>query len=459
MQILKRNAISRLQKWYKNPKRKPLILLGARQVGKTTLIHIFAKQHNLTFYYINLEDPETKEEYSKMRSAKDILQYLAIKHKKAVVPNTLIFFDEIQNVPRLIQLLRFFKEDYPQYAVIASGSWLNIYLEKFMKDKTFSFPVGRVDFMTLHPFTFLEYLHNSNPSAYATLVETPPNKYHTLTALHPFFLKEFQKYMILGGMPAVLSTCNLDICPAIEQEQKQLLTNLIEDISKYLPGEIDRVTKIFRTIYLYPARAITKNKILPSTNIRTINKLIGALSRSLVITEVQRTYARKLPITASPRPAPKYLALDTGLSLNLSKLTESLIPLINNPTEFYQVLEDSQKGYITEQIVGQHLLAVFFDPYLPQTDSLFYWQNKDGRAEVDFLLPYKGKLVGIEVKSGKVGKLRSLIEFLNKTHNSIGIRIYNGQFKVEEITLTQKPIISIPLYMVELIPNIIDKYY
>ncbi len=456
MKIFTRHATQQLDAWYSGTNRQPLIVLGARQVGKTTLVHNFAKTKNLNYFYINLENPDNKDKYNTTQTIKGLLHTIEIDFNKSLSPNALIFFDEIQHAPHILQLLRFFKEQYPQYAVIASGSWLNVYLDRLNNDKNFSFPVGRVDFMTLFPLTFTEYLQNTNDTAYQKLKQDPIG-IATDPSTHDIYNKKFLEYLLLGGMPYIWQSCNLTLCIRGVSAQKNLLNTIIKDIEKYLPETPNYTVRIFKQIFTYPAKTLTKSKLLPNVNIKTINKILDALHKAFLITPIYRTYSTQLPFKPSAKPAIKFLALDTGLSLSASGLTSQLLPYINEPETFFHTLEDSYKGKLAEQFVGQLLLATFYSNYMPNIDTLYYWENKNGKAEIDFVLPYNTRLIGIEVKSGKVGKLRSLFEFLNKTNNSIGIRIYGGRFQKEQTSLTNKPVYSIPFYLIELLPQVLER--
>ena len=451
--LLKRAKLQKLLEWYKSEHRKPLILYGARQVGKTTLVQHFAQQHVKRFYYFNLEDIQVQREFQHIRTVRDFLRFIEAKTGKTPPQNALFFFDEVQNNLNVLKLLRFFKEDYPQYAVIVTGSWLNLYIQKVLKQGEFSSPVGRVAFMTLHPLSFLEYLSNKNQLAYQRLVEDPLN---VQESIHSLYLQEFYNYMLLGGMPEVVSTCNLEACEQASDIHRHILNTIANDLHKYLPTNYDKALQVFEAIFRNPAQGWTKSKLLPNTNARTTQKILDALHYSFLITPVYKTIATQLPLTQSPKNATKYLSLDIGLSMTMSGVFKQQFVLVNSGERFLANLEDSHKGHLAEQVVGQLLLTTFFNEYTPFIDALYYWTNKKGDAEIDFLVNYGGKLLGIEVKSGKAGKLRSLITFLNKSEHSVGVRIYAGPFKVEKISLTSKPIISVPFYMIELIPRILE---
>lgn len=445
-----------LMDWYTNPHRKPIILLGARQVGKTTLVQKWAKAHikqSTQFFYFNLEKLETFQQFSKASTVKEILQLIEIQHKTRITPNSLIFFDEVQHNPHLIKLLRFFKEDYPEIAVIVSGSWLNIYLTQLSKQKDFSFPVGRVEFMTLFPFSFLEYLYNKNQIAYQQLID---EHFAISPALHDYYLQEFTNYMLLGGMPDVLKSCALQPCAEAEKIHTSILNTIMHDIGKYLNTNKEITIDVFNMLYQYPARALSYSKILPNTNQYTIKKILNSLHNAFLITPIKRTYSTQLPLTPAPKNATKYLSLDTGLSLSFNQIFAQLLKLLHTPETFFDLLESTHKGFLMEQITGQLLLPTFYPSYLPYINTVHYWQNKDGKAEIDFVIPYNQYLLGLEVKSGKVGKLRSLFEFLNKVNNAVGVRVYAGTPRIEKTQLTNKTIISIPFYLIELLPQIID---
>ena len=458
MQVYKRHALKRLNNWYKSQGRTPLILLGARQVGKTTLVNNFASTNKLNYFYLNLEDPMTREMFQDTKTVQNVLDTLYVMFNKKVTPNSLIFFDEIQKAPHLIELLRFFKEQYPQFAVIVSGSWLNVYLHKYTQSQNFSFPVGRVDFMTLFPFSFLEYLENANPAAYEKLTTTSFTQIIESTHLHAVYMQFFRDYMVLGGMPKVLQTCHLQPCLEGIHAQRDLLNTILEDVERYVPHNPLYATKIINTIFANPARAFKKTTLIPNASLKTINLILHALHKAFLISTVKRTYSTSIPLKPAPKNAAKYLALDIGLALGIKGLTKDLLPLVSNDQAFFRLLEDTNKGMLNEQVVGQLLLSTLYSTqYLPNMDNLYYWQNKDSSAEIDFVITQKGRLVGIEVKSGKAGKLGSLISFLNKTEDSVGIRVYSGVPKIEDVSHSPRPIISIPFYMVELLPQILEE--
>jgi len=453
--IYHRFAEEKLKTWYNSADRKPLILLGARQVGKTTLIRHFASKYASAFYYLDLEDPQVYARFSTFDSVEKIINSLEVIYQQPLKYNGLIFLDEVQNQPHIIKLLRYFKEKYPQYAVVVSGSWLNVYLSQMSRQKSFSFPVGRVEFMTLFPFTFLEYLSAKNPQAYSKLVEDPVK---AAESLHEFYMREFVDYLLIGGMPEALRSCNLRPCYKVEKVHNYVLNTIIHDIKNYLPQDPQLTIKIFNTIYSNPGETFSKSKLLPNVSHYLIQKLLYSLEDSFLIYPAKRTYSVKLPITPAPKNATKYLALDTGLTLSFNGLFKGFLELADNFAELFEVMDTTHKGKLMEQVAGQLLLPTFYPTYLPRINNMYYWQNQGGKAEIDFLLQHKHYLVGVEVKSGKVGKLRSLINFLNTAKYSIGVRIYAGPLRLERISLSPKPIISVPFYLVEFLPQLFNIY-
>jgi predicted AAA+ superfamily ATPase len=430
---MKRTLINELVKWKNQVNRMPLLLRGARQVGKTYLIEHFGKTYFDDMVNINLElQPRLKSCFDTLQPDL-IIQTLEIETQKSIISGkTLLFIDEIQECPTAIEALRYFKEKYPDLHVIAAGSLL----EFVLNEANFSFPVGRIEFLFLYPLSFSEFLLALGDKklceylSHIQLTDSIPE------SIHDKAIERLKLYFVLGGMPAVVQSYidNNDLLRC-QQLQAFILNTYRGDFGKYAhivnPPYCQRV---FEKAPLLIAKKFKYVDVDPDIQSRELKKAVTALRLAGIITPIFMSKATGLPLNASINEKDfKLLFLDIGLVKYASRIDAEIllredVLLINN-------------GAIAEQFVGQELIA-----HQPSFDhaALFYWHKEQskGSAEIDYLMQHKNHIIPLEVKAGKSGRLKSLQVFMHEKNSHIGIKIsqdifnYNGK------------ILSLPLYMI-----------
>ncbi len=437
--MFNRNIISYLEKWQKKKSRKPLIIRGARQVGKTSAVRIFAKHNFSNFIEINLENPEIIELFREVKTLKDFEQIVELGLKKRLIPGkTLLFLDEIQNFPELIKLLRFFYEKMPALHVIASGSLLETQIEKF----GFNMPVGRVEYVYLYPLTFFEFLEAKGEEEILTILKKSNLNQKISQPVHRLARNLFYQYVFLGGMPEVISLFIKKVPLAeLNSVYNSLLTGYEEDLYKYgKKSEIKYLQYVLSQAPYFAGERITYEKFGgASFRSREMKNAFSLLAKAMILTQIKATKSTAPPLLAQEKRPKKLLFLDVGLVNFKNKIQINFLKTKN--------LADFYRGKIAEQVVGQNLLA----NNLGQKQELYYWAKEKtrGAAEVDFCLMSGGKIVGIEVKSGHSLKLKSLFSFSRAVENNKIIRVYDGELKQENIIYAGQKykLISVPFYL------------
>ena len=442
--MFKRDIIAELEKWVVNANRKPLILRGARQVGKTTLVKQFAKKFN-QFIYLNLELEEEKRIFENAVSFEELLNAIYfIKNASASEKNTLIFIDEIQNSPSAVKYLRYFYENKNELPVIAAGSLLETLI-----NTNISFPVGRVEYLALRPFSFKEFLEAGNFKNELEALKTIPIPAYA----HERLMSLFKKYTITGGMPEVVKLLfeNNDLS-AIKKTVNDLIISYKEDVEKYARNESQRriIRFIIENAFKFASERITFTHFSSSNyRSREVSEAFRILEKTMLLSLVYPTTDSKLPLTRNLKMAPKLQLLDTGL-VNLISGIEKEILLGDD-------LMDTYRGRIAEHIVGQEILA---EEYSPDA-SLIFWvrEKKQSDAEIDYLINYNGKVIPVEVKSGSSGKMKSLKIFMNLVKTDIAIRLYSDKFKITQETTSEGKkfkLLNLPLYLSSLCKDYVD---
>jgi uncharacterized protein len=438
---MKRVIINELVKWKDRADRMPLLLRGARQVGKTYIIEHFGKAYFEDMISINLElQPRLKSCFNTLQPNL-IIQALEIEAQKSIVAGkTLLFIDEIQECPAAIEALRYFKEKHPDLHLIAAGSLL----ECVLNDADFSLPVGRVEFLFLYPLSFSEFLLALGDEklceylSHVQLMDKIPESIHNKA------IERLKLYFVLGGMPAVVQSYidNNDLLRC-QQLQSFVLNTYRGDFGKYAhvvnPKYCQRV---FEKAPNLIAKKFKYVDVDPDVQSRELKKAVTALRLAGIITPVFLSKTTGLPLNASINEKDfKLLFLDVGLVKYASRIDASLllredVLLINN-------------GAIAEQFVGQELIA-----HQPSFDhaALFYWhkEQSQGSAEIDYLIQYKNHIIPLEVKAGKSGRLKSLQIFMHEKNNPIGIKIS------QDIFYYDGKILSLPLYMIADLSRLLD---
>ena len=412
---LNRTIDKDLIEWKNEANRKPLLLRGARQVGKSSTVRAFAKQFDY-FLEINFDKKESRDArllFERTSSPKQICEELSIIYNIPVYPGkTLLFIDEIQSCIPAISSLRYFYEEYPELHLIAAGSLLEFALEELP-----SFGVGRIRSMFLYPFSFDEYLRAINMHILADTIQkaSPENPYSE--AIHNKCLQQLLRFMLIGGMPEVVATYaqggSLLECQKILDD---LTLSLYDDFSKYKQRvPVSRLRDVFASVIRQTGGKFTYSKASMEANHGQIKESVSLLELAGIIYPVTHTSANGLPLAAETNTKHrKYLIFDTGIYQRFLKL--DLGKLLNA-----EGLEQINKGNLAELFVGLELLKS-----APSTSptQLYYWQREKqgGSAEVDYVVQRHADIVPLEVKSGTKGSMQSMFQFLSEKKYAYGIR-------------------------------------
>jgi len=435
-----RNIAANLKQWKERAQRKPLILRGARQVGKTTAVNLFAQEFD-QYLYLNLELNEERNLFNADYTFEEILAAIFLHKNIRNDKNktTLIFIDEIQQSATAVAMLRYFYEQAPDLFVIAAGSLFDVLMEEGP-----NFPVGRVEYLFMYPLTFAEFLVATNEQeAFALLQQIPVPDY-----AHDKLLKLFHRYTLLGGMPEIIQHYSeqLDLVP-LNSIYRNLLLSYGDDVAKYVRQ--NRLVQVVRhAIEQAPMEAGKRIKFQgfghSNYGSRDMGEALRILEKALLLYLIYPTTSVNLPIVPNYQKSPRLQFLDTGLInyvMGLQKYYFSLADL----NSFYQ-------GVICEHIVGQELIAAGITP----TGKINFWVREENQAsaEVDFVVPYENYLIPVEVKAGKSGTLRSLHQFIDRTEHDCAIRLYAGNFKLEQQTTNKGKkyrLLNLPYYLVALV--------
>jgi predicted AAA+ superfamily ATPase len=447
-----------LAEWRSRPDRKPLVLRGARQTGKSTTVKEFGKQFE-AFLELNLERRADLSLVRSCSSVEDLLIALATRNNLARLPDrTLLFLDEVQESPELISWLRFFQEDHPELAVIAAGSLLEV---RF-RERGFSFPVGRVTFRTLHPLTYMEFLRALGRDALADRLLGSLREIRPIPRpLHEEALALLRDYLLVGGMPeAVSQWIGTGLPGAVREVHDDLLQALAEDFQKYRGvRNLDNLEAAFENLKFHYGTRFAYENFAPGRRSRAMQTALGRLESALLIKRVLPTSDLKLPLRPRRKAAPKLLPLDVGLAL--SSTGTAIDELRTLPIE--KLLD----GRLAEMFAGGQITA----GRPGRDEQLYFWVRDSARAgaEVDLLLPGAGVPVPVEVKSGASGTLRSMHQFLWRAGQSTGLRQPTGlRLSARELSdeILEAPVsgqilryrlISVPIYMAEAVWGILEE--
>lgn len=445
--FMKRRAEQDLFEWFHRSSRMPLIIRGARQVGKSTLVKLFCESQKLELIEINLEKEKLKSVNAESFSIQNVLDEIQLKTKKVITPLSVIFLDEIQEQPKLLSSLRYFYEERPDVAVIAAGSLLEIAL----KSENFSFPVGRIEFYHLGPMTFTEYLWATNNK----LLSEKISNLDFSPGVHESAKEELRKFYYIGGMPKAIKTyIEEKSLISVRRIQDQILQTYTADFPKYNARiQIERIQRVFTSTILQLGKKIIYQRIDPNAQARDTRRIIELLTDARVLLPCYHSDGNSIPLMGeSDSSIQKLYFLDIGLMNCLMRLDFETID-----QEFENTF--NTKGIISEQFVAQHLAYIHGGATSPE---LFYWLRDKGsqKGEIDFLLQSKNQILPIEVKSTASGHLKSLFYFAKEKKKENAIRISLDVFSKEKVAhqIAGQPsninLTNLPLYAVESILKI-----
>lgn len=421
--MFERNALKWLREWKARANRKPLIIRGARQVGKTSLVDIFGKEFDC-YLKFNLDEANDLALFSKEMQVQDLYSVLlAMRGKTKTEGSTLLFIDEIQNSPLAIKMLRYFNEDLSQVFVIAAGSLLETMLAD---NKQISFPVGRVEYMALRPCSFDEFLGAMGENGLKEMVQ----QVKVPEVLHSRVLQWFNKYALIGGMPqAVAEYAQSQDVVALTDIYQSLLIGYRDDVEKYSYSETSRnvLRHIIQNGWTLADEQITFDHFASSSyKSREVGEAMRTLEKTMLIELVYPSTQTSLPIVPELKKHPRLMWVDTGL-MNYAAGIQSELYAIDD-------LNDAWRGKVAEHIVGQELLAIS-NMFL---NKRAFWvrENKNSQAELDYLyVSQRYGLVPIEVKSGSNAHLRSLQAFMKESPCSFAVRFWNKPQRQDVIAL------------------------
>lgn len=443
--MFNRTVILELENWLNQPNRKPLVLRGARQVGKTTLVNRFAK-HFKQYIYLNLELPNDRQPFEQFTNIETLVQSLFFL-KNCLLENkqeTLLFIDEIQEVPNAVNLLRYFFEAVPELPVIAAGSMLET-----LFDKNISFPVGRVEHKVIHPASFPEFLDAMGETTALNQLKQVP----IANFAHNKLLQLFKNYALIGGMPEIIKNYseNRDL-RALSPIYDSLISSYLDDVEKYASSnsQVQHIRHVIASSFFEAGKRIKFEGFGNSSyRSRDMSEALRTIEKALLVQLVFPCTSTKLPILPDIKRSPRLHVVDTGLinySLGIQK------DILGTPD-----LHSVYQGTLIEHLVGQEILS---NQHLTLS-SLHFWvrEKKTSNAEVDYIYPYEGKLIPIEVKSGKEGTLRSLHLFMDEAPHKLAVRFYSGEFSVNRVITPagkEYHLMNLPYYLGTQIENYID---
>lgn len=434
-----RIAIEKLLKWKQNKYRKPLIIEGARQVGKTWLMKEFGRQAYLDTVYINFDSNSTMAElFASDLDTERLIMGLELYCGRKIDPNnSLIIFDEVQEVPRALTSLKYFYENAPQYHIVCAGSLLGIALHQGT-----SFPVGKVDFLQLYPLSFKEFLMATGKERFATLLDK--KDFQMISNFKQTYIDALKYYYFVGGMPEAVQSFseNIDF-NEVREIQKRILVAYEQDFSKHAPNIIvPKLRALWKSI---PSQLAKENKkfvyglVREGARAKDYETAIMWLSDCSLIHKISRVNAVGIPLRAyEDLKAFKLFVLDVGLLGCMTGLHQRT--LLDGNDLFVEF-----KGALTEQYVCQQLKTI-------QDLDVYYYSNERGSCEVDFVVDTGELIVPVEVKAEVNLRAKSLKTYQEKFSPKVSIRTSMADYKKEEW------LVNLPLYAIDQIKAIVAVY-
>lgn len=424
---MERDLFANLEHWKNKKKRKPLIIQGARQVGKTWIMKEFGARCFKDTIYINFDNNDVMKKVFQIDfDLTRIIAAIRIEYgKKFDAANTLIIFDEIQEAPEALASLKYFYENAPQYAIIAAGSLLGVALHQGT-----SFPVGKVDFMHLYPLNFCEFLCACGEGALVQLLKS--EDYEMINAYAPKYKELLKQYYYIGGMPEVVQTyLDTEDYNEVREIQRNLLKYYEEDFSKHAPKEvIPRIMMVWNSI---PAQLAKENRkfiygcVREGARAKDFELAIQWLEDAGLIIKSYRVKKPDIPLIAYMEMGSfKMFMLDVGLLGAKGNISARVL------LDDCRIFEEF-KGALTEQFVAQQLCA--------SDRELYYYSTENSSGEIDFLIQQEMKCIPIEVKAEENLRAKSLRAFCNKYKPETAIRSSMSNYREQDW------MVNVPLYM------------
>ncbi len=436
-----REAIGHLDRWAAETSRKPLIVRGARQVGKSTLVDMFSRKYRRVAR-LNLEKPGHADLFRRDLSLQDTVQAILLECRTPPGPDPLLLFlDEIQEVPEAVALLRYFHEERPDIHVVAAGSLLEVAMEE---EEAISFPVGRVQFLYLRPLSFQEFLMAQGESAALDALRTIPAP----AFAHERLLDLFRRYTMVGGMPEAVGAyaqSGGELGP-VHLVYADLFRTFQDDIGKYGKSESQRRILLHcldTAPFLAGSRVTFQGFGGSDYRSREVGEALRTLERAMLLDLVHPTTGWTDPVIPDLRKSPRLQFLDVGLVSHRAGLQRQLLEARD--------LSETHRGRVVEQVIGQEFKTIALREDLP----LAFWvrDKAQSQAEVDFLIRSARGLVPVEAKSGAAGKLRSLHQYMIRSGSRLAVRLYGGPASLQDVEAhgASYRLLNVPYYAASLV--------
>lgn len=454
---MKRKQLKALGTWFNGADRKPLVIRGARQIGKSTLVRLFAEQIQRPLAEVNLERyPELNTVFESMSPQQILNQLEALPNMPAIGAASMLFLDEIQAAPPAIAALRYFYEESRDIPVIAAGSLM----EFALTEQRISIPVGRIQYLHMGPMTFTEYLEALGENKLKESIESYTFGVEIGPVVHARLLELLRSYYFVGGMPGAVDVyARSRKFSEVGTVHNSIIDTYREDFQKYARSRnLIRMQHVLNFAARNVGVKIKYSNVLKDVHSSTIKQDIDLLTMARVISKVIHTHASGLPLQADlEEKAYKLLFLDVGLM-------NAICGLSWNSLSRFDDIQLINEGAIAEQFVGQHLLELLADR---PNRELTYWlrEGRSSNAEVDFVVALDGRIVPIEVKAGGRGSLRSLHQFVGEKRVPLAVRFDSNPPSIQTVNATIQSgekasevtyrLLSLPLYLVEKVADVI----
>ena len=436
-----RTIMDSLLSWKKSADRKPLVVKGARQIGKSYVIREFGNKYYKNIVEVNLEINKALKPIFSTYDPQKICSAIALELNQPIIPGeTLLFLDEVQESSEALLALRYFYEKMSELHVVCAGSLLDVALDK---EKEIRIPVGRIEYLYMFPLSFIEFLEALNENIAKDFIANLSLKENVPEPSHKKLLSLFNQYVLCGGMPAVVDsyrTSPTDL--RYRKIQADLIQTYQEDFRKYKTRiDYEKLEYTFSRLPVVVAKNFKLNDLCPDYSQATTRSILSLLKKARVIHSVKASNANGIPLGAETNERSfKLLFIDVGLLNSFSNLKSEDIARWN-----YDLINS---GCLAEQVVGQELLAYSDSLFDPQ---LYFWQRdkKGSSAEVDYLITSGRDIIPIEVKAGATGKLKSMRIFMEEKKTSLGLRISQHELSFHD------GILSVPIYAVNRVKDLI----
>jgi predicted AAA+ superfamily ATPase len=453
-----RKQLNFMKKWLEKPTRKPLVIRGARQVGKSTLLQLFAEQQGIRLAAINLERQANLAPAFATNNPREILNVLAtLPGQGGITPGDLLFLDEIQALPEALGALRYFYEELPELAVVSAGSLL----EFALGDGRFSMPVGRVEYLHMGPMTFSEFLLALGEDALAHFIQTWEPMQPINPVVHQRFTALLRLYYSVGGMPEAVKTyATNQRLSEVSEVHASIIQTYRDDFPKYIGTRNQaRIQQVFNYAARNVGQKVKYSQFSSDDKSATIKADIELLCLARVLHKVVHSHCNGLPLQGEVEEKTyKLLFLDIGLMNAICGLNWQELSMVKE-ARFVN------EGPNAEQFIGQHLVELLA---AQPNRELTYWlrEARSNNAELDYVIALNGRILPIEVKAGATGSLRSLLQFMAEKRLPTAIRFDASPPTITPVSASVRrgqgmemvrfTLVSLPLYLVEALPRVVE---